>query len=254
MPETVRITGKRKESKDTCTLEFVWDVPASPGQFVMVWIPGIDEIPMSLSGTGSTKSITVKNIGEATAALHKTNVGDYLRVRGPYGNGYGLGRNKKILAVMGGVGTASVLPAVKETGCDAVIGARNKDEIILYDEMKKYSENVWISTDDGSEGFHGNAVQLAKEKMASGNYDLVIGCGPEIMLYYLYLACKENGIECRLSLERYMKCGAGVCGSCVMDGQRVCMDGPVFGSEQLESLKDFGKRKRDECGRSVSLR
>ncbi len=254
MSETVKIIGKMKESRDTCTLEFKWDVPASPGQFVMVWVPGIDEIPMSLSKVGRIKSITVKNVGKATAALHEMQAGDYLRVRGPYGKGYSLKKDKKILAVMGGVGTASLIPAVKETGCDVIIGARSKDEIILEDAAKRYSKNVWISTDDGSKGFHGNAVQLAKEKMAAKRYDLVIGCGPEVMLYFLYQACKESNIGCQLSLERYMKCGAGVCGSCVMDELRVCKDGPVFNSKQLESLKDFGKRKRDECGCSVNLR
>ncbi len=253
MSETVKLIGKKKESYDTYTLEFKWDIPAIPGQFVMVWVPGIDEVPMSLSSIGDTKSITVKGIGEASNAIHEMNVGDHIRLRGPYGNGFSLDGYKNILIVAGGVGAAALMPAIKGTGCDTIIGARSAKEIILDEAAKTYSKNVWISTDDGSRGFHGNAVQLAKEKMTDKEYDLVIGCGPEIMLFFLHKLCKEKEIKCQLSLERHMKCGAGVCGCCVMDALRVCKDGPVFGTEQLDGLSDFGNRKRDECGRVVKL-
>ena len=74
------------------------------------------------------------------------------------------------------------------------------------------------------------------------------------MLFFLYKACEELGVDCQLSLERHMKCGAGVCGCCVMDGQRVCKDGPVFNKSQIAQLKDFGVQKRDECGRVVKFR
>lgn len=254
MINVVKIIGKTKESHDTYTFDFELDVPAVPGQFVMVWIPDVDEVPMSLSKTGKTKSITVKGIGEATDAIHGMEVGDYLRVRGPYGNGFDLDRDKKILAVAGGVGAAALLPAITETECDTIIGARSDIEIILDEEAGKFGKNLWISTDDGSRGFHGNAVELAKEKILSEKYDLVIGCGPEIMLFFLHRACKELGVDCQLSLERHMKCGTGVCGCCVIDGERVCKDGPVFTSEELDGISDFGNRKRDECGCIVNLR
>lgn len=254
MINVVKILEKKKESHDTYTFDFELDVPAKPGQFVMVWIPGVDEIPMSLSKTGKIKSITVKGIGEATNALHEMNVGDRLRVRGPYGNGFDFDVKKKTLAVAGGVGAAALLPAIVETGCDTVIGARNEKEIILDKQASDYSNNVWISTDDGSRGYHGNAVELAKEKIISEKYDLVIGCGPEIMLFFLHKACKELNVDCQLSLERHMKCGTGVCGCCVIDAERVCKDGPVFTSEQLDGLSDFGNRKRDECGCVINLR
>lgn len=254
MNDTVRLINKRKESHDTYTFDFKWDAPALPGQFVMIWVPGVDEIPMSLSKTGDVKSITVKGIGDATRTLHKMEVGDPIRIRGPYGNGFSLEGYDNILAVAGGVGAAALLPVIRGMGCDTVIGARSSNEIVLDKDAQEYSDNVWISTDDGSVGFHGNAVQLAKEKASSKKYDLVIGCGPEIMLFFLHKACKEMGVECQLSLERHMKCGAGVCGSCMIDDQRVCKDGPIFDSQQLDSLSDFGNRKRDECGCLVSLR
>ena len=227
---------------------------AKPGQFVMIWVPGIDEIPMSLSGTGEVeKSITVKNIGEATSALHRLAPGDRMRIRGPFGNGFDLS-GKDMLIIGGGVGTAAVMPAVAATGSDTIIAARSDRDVILDTVAREYSDNVWIATDDGSMGFHGNAVQLMREKVAAKRYDCVIACGPEIMLYFTYKACEELGLECQLSLERYMKCGAGVCGCCVMDDSRVCRDGPVFTKSQISGLKEFGSSKRDECGRLVKFR
>ena len=98
----------------------------------------------------------------------------------------------------------------------------------------------------------GDATRIVAEE--GEQYDCVVACGPEVMLFFLYKACQELGVECQLSLERHMKCGAGVCGCCVMDGQRVCKDGPVFTSAQIAEMKDFGVQKRDECGRVVKFR
>lgn len=254
MSDIVKIIGKNEEAYDTKTLEFQWDEKASPGQFVMVWIPGIEEIPMSLSKTGRIKSITVKAIGDSTRKLQELSFGDSMNIRGPYGKGFQFKKGEKALIVGGGVGTAAILPAIKETGADTIIGARTDKDIILADVASKYAKNLWFSTDDGSMGFHGNAVQLMKEKIAENGYDMVYACGPEVMLYFLYKACVELGVDCQLSLERYMKCGAGVCGCCVIDDQRVCRDGPVFTKEQISKLDDFGNRNRDVCGRIVNFR
>ncbi len=254
MTDYGKIIGVHNECYDTKTFEFQWDAKAQPGQFAMIWVPGMEEIPMSLSKTGRIKSITVKAIGESTKRLHELTINDTLRLRGPYGNGYDLKKGRRYLIVGGGVGVASIIPAVKETGADTIIGARTDKDIIMDDLATKYSSNLWISTNDGSRGFHGNAVQLMKEKCAENQYDCVIACGPEVMLYYLYKACEELDLDCQLSLERHMKCGAGVCGCCVIDDQRVCKDGPVFTREQISKMKDFGTCKRDECGRLIKFR
>ena len=254
MTDVVTIKEVVQECYDTKTFRFDWDVAARPGQFIMVWIPGVDEIPMSISGIdGIEKSITVKAIGEATRAIHGFKAGDRLRIRGPYGNGYDLTRGE-LLIIGGGVGTAAVMPAVTATGADTIIAARTHNDVIMDGVAEKHAANLWIATDDGSRGFHGNAVQLMREKVAEKHYDCVIACGPEVMLWFTYQACKELGLDCQLSLERYMKCGAGVCGCCVMDDSRVCRDGPVFDMEKLGKLTEFGASKRDECGRTVKFR
>jgi len=253
MSDAVRIISVTRESHDTKTFEFILNKEARAGQFVMVWVPGVDEVPMSLSSVGETKSITVKAIGDATKGIHELKEGDLIGIRGPHGNGFSSYKWKNMLIVGGGVGIAAMMPLIRATGSDVIIGARNADEIIFENESKKYSENVWISTDDGSCGFKGNAVQLMTEKMKQSKYDLVVACGPEIMLYYLHKACAEYGVECQLSLERFMKCGAGLCGSCVMDGMRICEDGPVFDTAQISELKELGRFKRDPSGTKVKL-
>lgn len=252
---SVKIESRTEEAEGVVTLRFDWDCPAAPGQFIMVWIPGVDEIPMSLSYLGDHKGITVKNVGEATKALTSLRVEDMMIVRGPYGRGYHVPQGK-ILAVGGGTGMASLLPAMERiptANVHTAIGARNEKELLFEERSKRTSSNVRVSTDDGSKGFHGNAVQLAKEMMASTKYDMVIACGPEKMLYFLHRLCLENDIPCQMSLERYMKCGGGLCGSCAIDGKRVCREGPVFTGEELKEMKEFGKQRRDECGGRLRL-
>ena len=253
MSDTVKIMSIVVDSHDTKTFEFQWDEKVSPGQFIMVWVPGMEEIPMSLSKTGRIKSITVKNIGTDTQKLHELSLGNPLRIRGPYGKGFDLKKSRNMLIIGGGVGTAAIIPVVKETGADTIIGARSAGDIIMDDVAGKFARKLWLATDDGTKGFRGNVVQLMKEKVQENKYDMVIACGPEIMQYHLYKACVELNIDCQLSLERHMKCGAGVCGCCMMDDMRVCKDGPVFTKEQISKMKDFGVSKRDECGRLVKI-
>jgi dihydroorotate dehydrogenase electron transfer subunit len=253
MSDYARITGVTVESHDTKTIEFQWDEKAKPGQFAMAWVPGMEEIPMSLSRTGRIKSITVKSIGESTARLHQLSIGDTLRLRGPYGSGYNLKKGVRYLAVGGGIGTASVLPAIRSTGADAIIGARTADDVILYEQAHRYADNIWVSTDDGSRGFHGNAVELMRQVCGEQSYDCVIACGPEVMLKHLYKACVELDLDCQLSLERHMKCGTGLCGCCMIDDQRVCRDGPVFDRSQLDRMTEFGVSRRDACGRLIDI-
>ncbi len=236
------------------TIRFDWDEYSKPGQFVMIWTPGMEEIPLSLSSTTEEKSITFKIVGKDTEYLSKLKEGDRIRVRGPYGNGYDLSA-ERILVVGGGIGIAPITPVLKERRVDAVFAARDAAEVSYADPIgKKYCDNYWICTDDGSFGEHCNAVEMVKKVLQDHSYDVIIACGPEVMLFFLLKYCNEIGMPCQMSLERYMKCGAGVCGACMIDDQRVCADGPVFTSEQIAKLKDFGTGRRDACGTFVSFK
>jgi dihydroorotate dehydrogenase electron transfer subunit len=136
---------------------------------------------------------------------------------------------------------------------DVALGARNEGEVIFEDRARKGSEEVQISTDDGSHGRKGTVVALVEEMLAKRSYSQVLACGPERMLYYLLESCKKFGVESQMSLERFMKCGSGLCGSCVIDGRRVCADGPVFYGREIDEMAEFNRLKRDEAGRIIKL-
>lgn len=254
--EVVRIKERTSEGKGITTIRFELDRSARPGQFYMIWVPGVDEVPMSISYTGKIKGITVREIGDATRALSSLDAGEMIGVRGPYGRGFAR-PNGRYLVVGGGTGIAAVLPAVEMANdpsiVDVALGARNAGEIIFEERAKKASENVMVSTDDGSKGFHGTVVALVDDMLTKRSYDQVIACGPEKMLYYLLQTCMKHGVECQMSLERFMKCGSGLCGSCAIDGKRVCADGPVFFGREINEMLEFNRSKRDEAGRIIKL-
>lgn len=252
----VTITSVTKEAAGITTLRFHDEQEVKPGQFYMVWLPDVDEVPMSVSYTSAEKGITVKEVGEATRGLAKVKARDRIGIRGPFGNGYRIPQGTVMIAA-GGTGMASLLPAAEAIAnpgrVDVLIGAKTVSEIFFLERARKASNEVHASTDDGSMGKKGNVVDMVQEHLEVKHYDMVLGCGPERMLSALLKVCGKVSVECQLSLERYMKCGAGLCGSCVIDGVRVCREGPVFSSAELRGMNEFGSSKRDECGCSVRL-
>ena len=240
------------------TLRFEDGVQATPGQFFMIWVPRVDEIPMSVSYTGALKGITVARIGETTARLQEMPVGTKLGIRGPYGKGYNISGSKKILAVGGGSGSASILPALDVAAKSGkktffAVGARSGAELLFVERAREIGVEVATSTDDGSSGHHGFVTDLIAPLLAQGNYDLVIACGPEQMLRKVVDIAAGYGISTQISLERYMKCGIGICDSCSIDGFQVCKDGPVFDGAVLMRCVEFGETRRDPCGREIVL-
>ncbi|RLE88135.1 MAG: dihydroorotate dehydrogenase electron transfer subunit [Thermoprotei archaeon] len=216
------------------------------GQFVMVWVPGFEEIPVSPSMyERNVLRLTVAAVGETTRKIHSLKPGERLFIRGPYGRGFNLDEKGNFLLIAGGYGAAPIIYALHELrkkgeNVAYVIGARSKDKLLFVSEARKFNADVYIATDDGSLGFKGSAVEVAEKLIAK--YDNVLACGPERMLYKIMLKCLELGVKCQISIERYIKCGIGICGSCVLDpkGLRVCSDGPVFYAEELANT-EFGK-------------
>jgi len=235
---------------------------ASPGQFLMAWIPGIDEIPLSLSLTSPELALSVKKVGAATAVFHKLQVGDRIGIRGPYGHGFSL-HGKNCLIVGGGIGMAPFLflidELLKDTRKITVInGAQTETEIVFLDKLPKlYKKNIEciFTTDDGSFGEKGIASSIAIQKIQENSYDQVYTCGPEPMIWDLFQFTEKLKIPMQASLERLIKCGIGLCGHCCIDplGYRICVEGPVLSSETLRKLTDFGKYKRDLGGHKIPL-
>ncbi|MCP4764302.1 MAG: dihydroorotate dehydrogenase electron transfer subunit [archaeon] len=242
-----------------------------PGQFFMVWIPGVDEIPMSIAyiGPNSEVGITVQNVGEATKALINKKVGDYIGVRGPYGTAYDF-YNDFAVIIAGGVGAASLRELIKGINKHSthepivIIGAKTKEELLYLDELDNLPSKLkyFVCTDDGSAGYKGFVTNYFEEQLESiiekadgADKITVYTCGPEIMMKKIFDICEKHGIKVQASLERMMRCGFGICGLCTLDplGITVCQDGPVFDSEILRKTNDFGKYKRSFSGKKNKI-
>lgn len=249
-----RIEKKKWLSEKICLMEVKAEAlarSAKPGQFLIVKIDEKGErIPLTICDYNrkeGTVTIVFFAIGKSTEEMGKLNEGDFFQdVAGPLGqeseflheNIEDL-KNKKILFVAGGVGTAPVYPQVKwfnENGIktDVIIGAKTKSLVILEDEMKKEAGNVYIATDDGSYGFHGMVTGLIDELIKNQNkhYDHVAAIGPMIMMKFVSLKTKEYNIPTTVSLNPLMVDGTGMCGACrVTIGDKIkfaCVDGPEF--------------------------
>ena len=232
----VKVEKVIRYSENIATIIFNTRIPSYPGQFIMVNVFGYEEIPLSLS---SPNSITVKAVGETTQALVNIEPGKYLGIRGPFGRPFTPA--KKALIIGGGIGMAPLAylyDFLIERGCDVdvIYGAKTSKELVFKDKFDK----VELATDDGSVGFKGNVVELIKSKdLNLDKYEKIYCCGPKAMLKELYKLFKEADIleKVEFSLERYIRCGIGLCGSCVLEnGLRVCVEGPVF---NLTTISNF---------------
>ena len=265
-PDSVRISEIIRETADVSTLLFqhpMNDLTIAPGQFIMVWIAGVDEIPMSVSyWEPPIAGISVLPIGDATKALSALRVGEWIGIRGPFGKPFTLNA-KKALVVGGGIGTAPLRPLVysllaKGAEVTFLIAAKTKDALIYLDEFSKIPIDgltVEVATDDGSAGYKGFATGAAGVLLENEKFDTLYTCGPELMMAGLHTLAQETGLYFEASLERYMKCGCGICGTCALDptGDLVCIDGPVYSGEKLAELTDFGKHDRDAVGIRKSI-
>ncbi len=234
---------------------------AKPGQFIMIWIPDVDEVPMSLSSISQhTCAISVQKVGEATKVLHKRKIGDYIVIRGPFGNGFNI-MGRKVMVVAGGTGTACLMPLVESLGRKNVEvtflhGAGTKNELLFDNRilatLSKTKDRIEVTTEDGSYGFKGVIVDLAEKYMAEERFDMIYTCGPELMMHKMFLLAQQFQMPLQASLERLMRCALGICGTCMLGRFRVCQDGPVFSGEQLSEVnKEFGRFRRSFDGRAL---
>jgi len=245
------------ETPSIKTIRFAGEMEAIPGQFVMVWVPGVDEFPMSLSYAGEGFGITYQVLGDGTKALGNKKPGEKIGIRGPYGKGFAI-HGKKLLVVGGGTGMAPLGLFIEDAighkaSVTAIVGARTAKELLFESRSKTAGAEVFITTDDGSGGFKGLATELANELLAKKRFDMMYACGPEKMVVGLLNIAQSRSLGLQASLERFMKCGIGICDSCALDGKHVCRDGPVFSDRELRSFEQLGKTKLDVTGRNTPL-
>jgi dihydroorotate dehydrogenase electron transfer subunit len=260
------IVETKNENPDVKTVTFVDKLcgKVEPGQFVMVWIPGVDEVPMSLSAINNEgrTSITVHGVGEASRALNKKEKGDQIGVRGPFGNGFKLAEGN-VMVVGGGTGLAPLMPLTERLVKVAdkitlLCGAKCQNNLLFLDRansiLSEQDAETVVTTDDGSYGIECLVTEQVKQKLQQEKFDMIYTCGPEPMMYSMFLLAEQYNVPLQASLERLMRCAIGLCGSCQIGKLRVCKDGPVLTSEQLRTVKEeFGKFRLDMTGKRIKL-
>lgn len=262
----VRIEETISETPTVKTLVFKDDLSytAKAGQFLMVWIPRIEEIPMSvmINSKDGYAAVTIRKSGIGSTALFNRKKGDLIGLRGPYGNKFILKKSyQNILIIGGGTGLVPLLRLAsyackKKIKATIVLGARIKGEVFFEKIARKITEKsdstFLVCTDDGSYGIKGTTVSVMTRLVRENIFDCVFTCGPELMMKGVVDLATENSIPVQASLERYMKCGIGICGSCCLDSSLVCQDGTVFNGRQLSKILDFGISYRDKDGQKIN--
>ena len=226
---------------------------AEPGQFIILRVDAAgDRIPLTIADFDREKgtvTIIFQIVGATTEALNHKQEGEFIQdFVGPLGVATHTEGLKKVCIVGGGVGCAIALPIAKklhQMGCEvtSVIGFRSKDLLILEDEFRAASDKLYVMTDDGSYGRHGNVCVPLEEMFAAGEtFDQVITIGPLIMMKFVVAAVKPTGIPCTVSMNPIMIDGTGMCGGCRLtlnrDGGKVtkfaCVDGPDFNGYEVD--------------------
>jgi len=239
------------------------------GQFVIIRIDEKGErIPLTVAdfnGDKGTLTIIFQALGYTTKKLALMNVGDsLLDCVGPLGSPTEFGSPKKAIVIGGGVGCAIAYPQAKtlyNMGVDTTViaGFRNKDIVILEDEMRKVSNSCYITTDDGSYGQKGFVTEVLKTLLEKGGYDLVIAIGPIPMMKFVSLLTREYGVKTIVSLNPIMIDGTGMCGGCRVNvGGEIkfaCVDGPDFDGHlvDFDSLSRRNALYREEEAHSCRM-
>jgi dihydroorotate dehydrogenase electron transfer subunit len=251
----------------TIVFEDEYSIASMRGQFLMVWIPQIEELPMSV-GIESVEgrkfaAVTVRKYGLGSTALYHKQVGEYIGIRGPYGNYYSIPENlRNALLIGGGTGLVPLVRLFSDLlheriQTSLIIGAKTRFEVLFEHRVQKLladnnlnDNNVAFSTDDGTYGSKGSTVDLAESILVSKRFEIMYTCGPELMMKGVQKLGERFSIPVEASIERYMKCAIGICGSCCINDKLVCQDGTIFDSNSLRKLTEFGVSYREKSGRS----
>ncbi|MCX7788199.1 MAG: dihydroorotate dehydrogenase [Spirochaetes bacterium] len=233
-----------------------------PGQFFMVTDYQGGEKPISVSELEDIRNgrvrvgLTIKAAGPFTRRFQDKDEGELISLRGPYGNPFSI-RKGRLLLVGGGCGIAPLhflAQALVKNGAEVTVvnGARTEKELLFSDRFASLPIRIVEVLEDRDGGR--TAVDAVQELLSKETFDFVYAAGPEMMMANLRPLI--NRVEYEFLMERYMKCGVGICGSCTCDpsGIRLCVEGPVLSKGLVEQLTDFGTYKRDASGKKIAFR
>jgi anaerobic sulfite reductase subunit B len=261
VPSPFRVAGRRRDTADTWTLTLEpmeAGFAVAPGQFVMVYVFGTGEVPISVSGTpeqpGDPIGLTVRAVGAVTRAICDAEPGAVLGLRGPLGNSWPIqaAAGGDVVVIAGGIGLAPLRPVVLHTlahrgDYDAVwvlYGARTPQDLLYTDELAawRYEVAVDVTVDAADPAWLGRVgvvPQLVSHADFRSEAVTAFVCGPEVMIHFTVEALRERGVpdeRILLSLERDMRCGVGLCGHCQLGPTLICRDGPVYTQAQVAAL------------------
>ncbi len=261
-PQIAAIKRVEEEADGIKTIFLDISMKARPGQFIMLWLPRIDEKPFAVSYAAKGEiGITVAAVGPFSEKLSLMRAGEKIGVRGPYGRPYTLAKGNLVM-IGGGYGSASLAMLAEEaarkmTRVKFILGARSKSRLVYVERIKRLigEENLIITTDDGSAGRKGLVTDALKEMIAREKIDKIYACGPDRMLKAVASVGHEAGIPGEISMERYMKCGYGLCGHCCVDpiGIRLCVEGPVIDFETAVKINELGEYHRLKSSRKEAI-
>ncbi|MDY3005543.1 anaerobic sulfite reductase subunit AsrB [Anaerococcus porci] len=260
LPKSYEILDILKHTDLEWTFKVKFDKEVKPGQFLQVSLAKIGEAPISVSGMGDGfVEMTIRNVGEVTSKLFKSKAGDYIFLRGPYGNGWPLSelKGKNVVVIAGGTGVSPVRGLIEyirdnpdEFGSlYLILGFKNHESVLFKDDLEKWRKSEKINTiysldNEEIEGFRKGMVTAFIPELPfdsfDGNYSVVM-VGPPIMMRFTSLGLlKEGVLEDKIwtSFERKMSCAVGKCGHCRINETYVCLDGPVFPYTVAKDLLD----------------
>ena len=269
VPLPHRILKIHRETEDVFTIETQPEdnepnLHFTPGQFNMIYVFGVGEVPLSISGNSdqtNTLVHTIRGVGWVTRALQEMKKGDMIGVRGPFGNPWPMqeAEGNDVLVIAGGVGLAPLRPVIyhllahrEQYGSVSILyGARSPDDMLFKKELEqwrgRFDLHVDATVDAAKRGWMGNVgvvTQLIPKAKFDPDNTVAMICGPEIMMRFTLKELQRQEVKEKaifLSMERNMKCAIGFCGHCQYGPQFICKDGPVFRYDQIRNI--FGQRE-----------
>ena len=267
IPVPYRIERLKRETHDTFTLDLMAVNGSgvssfSPGQFNMLYVFGVGEVPISISGDPAdcpALEHTTRMVGAVTNAMGGLKRGDVIGVRGPFGTPWPVAEEagRDIAIVAGGIGLAPLRPALyylmaereKYRKIVLLYGARTPEDILYKHELErwrgKFDLEIQVTVDRGASGWRGNVgvvTSLAGRAPIDPSNTVALVCGPEVMMRFAVIELQKRGVDAGriyVSMERNMKCAVGFCGHCQYGPNFICKDGPVFRFDRIEPI--FGK-------------
>jgi NAD(P)H-flavin reductase len=261
VPSPFRVAERRRDTTDTWTVTLEPSgagFAVVPGQFVMVYVFGVGEVPISVCGPpeqpGGPVVLTVRDVGAVTHAICSAEPGTFLGLRGPLGTGWPVdaAAGGDVVVVAGGIGLAPLRPVVLRAIArrDAyqsvwlLYGARTPQDLLYRDELEAWRYEIGVDvTVDAADTTWSGRVGVVPKLVAQADFrpDAVTAfvCGPEVMIHFTVEALRARGVPDErivLSLERDMRCGVGLCGHCQLGPTLICRDGPVYTQAQVAGL------------------